>query len=172
MTDFDSSHTSDSDRLFIISQRVGFALWQLQELEDVLAQFLVLRTKAKRGMGSDAGNKLTEKARSKPFGISLREVADAGLFDSPLQAEFDTLLAERNWLVHRSRRDSRAAVRNDSAARSLIEKVDAIADNSLSLLCQVGSLTESYVAEHGIIKEYIDEQAANILTKRHDPNAA
>src|SRR5690606_19152710 len=103
MTDFDSSHTSDSDRLFIISQRVGFALWQLQELEDVLAQFLVLRTKAKRGMGSDAGNKLTEKARSKPFGISLREVADAGLFDSPLQAEFDTLLAERNWLVHRSR---------------------------------------------------------------------
>ena len=87
-----------AQRLADITQCVGFALWQVQELEGVAAQYLVLRTKALLGMGSAAGNELVAKAQSRTFGFTLREIAGAGLFESELQARFDALLSERTGL--------------------------------------------------------------------------
>ena len=34
-----------------ITQRIGFALWQIQELESFSAQYFVLLAQAKKGMG-------------------------------------------------------------------------------------------------------------------------
>ena len=54
-----------ADRLAAITQRIGFALWQIQELEGVSAQYFVLVVQAKKGMGLAAGNALEEKAKKK-----------------------------------------------------------------------------------------------------------
>ena len=57
-----------ANRLAVITQRIGFALWQIQELEGCTAQYLVLITQAKKGMGAKAGNELLGKAFGKTFG--------------------------------------------------------------------------------------------------------
>lgn len=57
-----------ADRLDEISKRVGFALWQLQELEGVAVQYFVLLVQAKKGMGLAEGTALVEKAQSNTFG--------------------------------------------------------------------------------------------------------
>jgi hypothetical protein len=57
-----------ANRLTEITQRIGFCLWQIQELEGVSAQYFVLLAQAKKGMGLTAGNALSEKAKKKTFG--------------------------------------------------------------------------------------------------------
>lgn len=158
-------------RLTAITQSIGFALWQLQELEGMAAQYLVLRTKALPGMGLAAGNELFAKAQNRPFGFTLREIAGAGLFEPSLQARFDQLLAERNWLVHKSRAASRPAVHSDGAARSLVVRVGAMAEQAKELLSEIASLVEAFVKQYGVTQEQVDREVQAVLRGWHDPNA-
>ena len=62
-----------ADRLSAITQKVGFALWQLQELEGVSAQYFVLLVQAEKGMGLNEANALIEKAQHKTFGATIHQ---------------------------------------------------------------------------------------------------
>jgi hypothetical protein len=89
-----------AERLFRITQRIGFALWQLQELEGVAAHYVVLVTQAKKGMGFEAGIALLEPVQLLPFGGILTKITNASLLDAGLETRFKKVLRERNWLVH------------------------------------------------------------------------
>lgn len=166
-----AQHLAKADRLAEITQRVGFALWQLQELEGCAATYFVLLTAAKRGMGLDAGNVLVAKAKGRTFGSTISELARAGLMSEALEARFRKLLAERNWLVHRSRAASRAAVHQPSQFGALIFRLDWIADEALALLGEVGALVGRHTYSQGVSKEQVDEMTATILNRWHEPDA-
>lgn len=157
----------NADRLEVITQRVGFALWQIQELEGAAAQFFVLVAQAKRGIGAEAGNVLLTKAQRNTFGATVHRIAEAGLIDADLEKRLRALLSERNWLVHKSRADSRNAVRGDVAAGKLVERIDAMAEESNAILTRIGELAEQHVLKHGVSRERIDEVAASLLDEWH-----
>ena len=51
-----NDHASAKEkRLDKITRGIGFALWQIQELEGVTAEYFVLLAQAKKEMGLDAG---------------------------------------------------------------------------------------------------------------------
>ncbi len=152
-----------ADRLADITQRVGFALWQLQELEGCAAQCFVLLAQAKQGMGVVAGEALVEKAQGKTFGATINQMAKASLLQPELAQRFSSLLAERNWLVHKSRADSRHVIHDHAATQALRGRLDAIADESLVLLKAIAKLAEDFVRRHGVSAEYIDRTAQQLL---------
>ena len=156
-----------ADRLAAITQRIGFALWQIQELEGVTAQYFVLVVQAKKGMGLAPGNALDEKAKKKTFGATIHQVSKAGLFSSELESRFTNLLSERNWLVHRSRADSRSAIHSALEMQRLVVRIDKMAEEALSLLRKIGTLSEAHVKKHGVTEEYIDEKAKELLEQWH-----
>jgi len=156
-----------AERLAAITQKVGFALWQIQELEGVSAQYFVLVVQAKKGMGLDAGNALEEKAKGKTFGATIKQITKAGLLTSNLESRFINLLSERNWLVHKSKADSRNAIHSDQEMQKLLVRLDEMADESLSLLREIGRLVEAHVKKHGVPEEYIKEHAKKLLEQWH-----
>ncbi len=156
-----------ADRLNAITQRVGYALWQLQELEGVTAQYFVLSAKAKKGMGLDAGNTLLDKAMKNTFGVTIKQMSKAGLLSAELQDRFDNLLNERNWLVHKSRADSRSAIHKREVMERVVKRIDAIADEGLFLLKKIGGLSDAHVKKHGLSEEYIAKTAKKILERWH-----
>lgn len=156
-----------ADRLYSITQRIGFALWQIQELEGVTAQYFVLLVQAKKGMGLAAGNALDKKAKKETFGTNIRRVAKAGLLSSEIEKRFMKLLSERNWLVHYSRADSRSAIHNDSDMQKLIVRVDKMAEESTALLKEIGTLCEVHALKHGVTKKYIEKKAKELLDQWH-----
>jgi hypothetical protein len=95
-----------ADRLDLIARKVGFALWQLQELEGSAAQYLVLVAKAKPGIGLAAGQALVEEAQSRTFGRTISDLLKTGRLAQAVEVRFETVLVERNWLVHQSRSTS------------------------------------------------------------------
>lgn len=160
-----------ADRLSAITQRIGFAIWQIQELEGVTAQYLVLLTQAKKGMGLAAGNELVEKAQAKTFGATIHQIAKAGLLAKELEDRFCRLLDERNWLVHKSRASSRSAVQNDAAMNKLLVRVDAMTEEANALLSEIGVLVDRFVKQHGVSDRHVQEYTIQLLEQWHSADA-
>ena len=156
-----------ANRLFAITQQVGFALWQLQELEGVCATYYVLVQEAKLGMGEEAGNALEEKAKKKTFGATIHKLVKAGLLGAEIEKRFKNLLSERNWLVHNSRSSSRNAIYSDAQMTVLLNRLNNISEESLSLLKIVGGKIESYVKKYGVSEEYIERKSKDLLEQWH-----
>jgi len=159
------AHFEKAERLAEITQRVGFTLWQLQELEGVTATYFVLLAEAKRGMGADVGEILVTKAQGKTLGVTIRQLQAGGLLSGELEQRFRNLLTARNWLVHSSRTDSRAAVHSDSEFGALLLRLDRIAEETRALLREIGARAEKHVVAHGVSRQQIDAGAAKLLNK-------
>ncbi len=166
-----AAYFEKAERLSEITQRIGFALWQLQELEGVAATYFVLLAQATRGMGQEAGEILVVKAQGKTFGATIRQLEAAGLLTTELEQRFRKILTKRNWLVHSSRSDSRAAVHSNSEFAALLFRLDSIAEEALVLLREVGALTERHVMSLGVSRSEIDDAATALLKKWHDADA-
>ena len=167
-----SQQLASAERLHVVTQRVGFALWQLQELEGMAAQYYVLVALAKRGMGVDAGTALVEDAQSKTFGTTVSKLVKAKHLPAHVEPRLLALLKERNWLVHSSRSTSREATHNDAACRRVVQRLDSIAEEARQLMKVVGMAAEEHAMKHGVPVEKIDELAAQTLKAWHGGNAA
>jgi uncharacterized protein YutE (UPF0331/DUF86 family) len=160
------------DRLAEITQKVGFALWQLQELEGATAQYFVLVAQARRGMGVTDGNALVKTAQSKTFGKTVSELGKAGLLKPEIQQRFGSLLKERNWLVHNSRASNRSAVHSDLAMWKLLVRLNSIAEESDALLKELGALAEMHVKQHGVSEQEIAERTNRLLQEWQTSDAS
>lgn len=156
-----------ADRLHVVTQRVGYTLWQIQELEGVAAQCFVLLAQATKGMGMSEGNALLDKALAGTFGATITKLRDAGVLPLDVEAQLRALLKERNWLVHSSRSTSRAAVHSDEALAAAIQRIDGISGSTLFLMKRLGDIVESHVKKHGVTDTQIDQHAAKILEAWH-----
>lgn len=160
-------HAQRADRLGTVAEHVGFVLWQLQELEGCAAQCFALLAQASQGMGRAAGDALVEKAQSKTFGATIKQLEKVALLTPDVAARFATLLEERNWLVHRSRADSRGAIHGDAAAQKLMLRLETIAEEALALLKVLGGMAESFARQNGVSKSYIDQESQRLLSQWH-----
>ncbi len=160
-----------ADRLAVVTQNVGFALWQLQELEGVAAQYFVLLVQAKKGMGLAEGNTLVERAQAKTFGATLHQIAKADLISPEMEGRFEKILAERNWLVHRSRAESRNAILNAKAKAALVARLKAMSDEALALLKHIGGETTSFIRTHEVSTNYVAQVSKQLLEQWHAADA-
>lgn len=145
-----------ADRLYTITQRIGYALWQIQELEEVTAQYFVLVAQAKRGMRMEEASVLVEDARTKTFGRTITRLVKGKHMPSELEPRFNALLAERNWLAHNSRSTNRNAVYSDQACLVLLARLNRIEEETLSLLKAIGKYFEEFVTARGVSTQEID----------------
>ncbi|MGF6153830.1 hypothetical protein [Pseudomonas fluorescens] len=157
-----------ADRLYAVTQQVGFTLWQIQGLESAAAQYYVLTVQAKSGMGTEPGQALVDKAQNKTFGATITQLVKTKHLPHDILARFQTLLTERNWLVHSSRSSSRDAIHNDQAFQEMIGRLESIASEAELLLKEVRKNTEEFVKRNSISKERIEELTAQLLKSWHE----
>ncbi len=150
-----------ADRLNVITQRAGFALWQIQELEQASASYFVLLAKATPDTA----------AQGQTFGQTISQLRAANLLSADHESRLLALLRERNWLVHSSRADSRAVVYSKSQFESLQLRLDKIAEEALAMLREVAVLSERHLIAHGVAQSYIDNAAATLLKEWRESDA-
>ena len=143
-------------------QHVGFAVWQLQELETLAASYLVVRVKATKGIGKEKGEALLATAEKCTFGTLLRDLEKAGVVPTSMSSRLQTALNDRNWLVHRSRRDSRGILDSPETYSALTVRLERMSADALQLLKELGLELEAYVVSQGVSQAQIDADAARI----------
>ena len=159
-----------AERLYAVTQRIGFTLWQVQELESCAAHYFVLVAQAQKGMGTSAGYELLTKALGKTFGATIHQMCKSGLLSQDLETRFRDLLLERNWLVHKSRATNRNVIRSDDAMQVFLNRLDEMTEESGKLLSEILALTESHVKKLGITQQQIDEAAVSLVEQWYGPN--
>lgn len=156
-----------AERLDAITRQVGFALWQLQALEDATAQYYVLVALSTRGMGVESGKTVDESVKGNTFGKTIHLLRKAGKMPEAIELRFQVLLKERNWLVHSSRATNRTAVHDDQACDSLLERLKRLVEEVRLLLREIGRESEEFVHRSGVSKQEVDRLTQEILNSWH-----
>ena len=154
---------AQASALAALLQHVGYALWQAAECEDTLAHLIVLRLRDSRGIGEAAGAVLLQKAQKRTLGHLLQELRENGMLEGDVEQRLQVLLEERNWLVHRAKRESRGVLNDPAQFESLVARITRMADEATQLHSLLGSRLEDFVVASGVDRSVIDAEAAKLL---------
>jgi uncharacterized protein YutE (UPF0331/DUF86 family) len=154
-----------ANRLDGLMQRVGFAVWQLQELENAAATYLVVCVHAQPGIGVQRGQELLAEAEKKPLGALLKDLQRHKVIQGELADALQAVLEDRNWVVHRARRESRGVLSDPEALRTLMERLEALADHAAALLARLGGEIHTQVMKAGASQEVIDAESKRLRQK-------
>jgi len=149
--------------LFWLMYKIGFTIWQLQELENTLATYFVIRLKACRGIGKEKGEALLQTARKKTLGGLIRDLEKGGVVPATMATRLCSILEKRNWLVHNARRENRGILSSPSKYDLFIGQLESIASEAMALLKEIGQEVENYVLCSGVDKSKIDSEADRLL---------
>jgi hypothetical protein len=152
-----------AERLEVLCQRAGFALWQLQTLETSSAQGFVLLAKATPGMGQAAGQRLMAPALRKTFGKTVHAMRQHELISGEIERRFIQILEERNWLVHRSKTECDRAITDESRFEAIVERLDQISEEALDLMKILAEQAVSFAQQNGVSPEAIELEEKAIL---------
>jgi HEAT repeat protein len=142
---------------------VGFAIWQLQELENTTARYVVVRLREVRGVGKERGEAISAEIEQLPLGPLLSQLLQAQVIQEELSDHLKKLLSERNWLVHRARRENRGVLSNEDHFLRLMARLQDIADDALALHKTLATEMEEYVVRSGVSRELIDRESERLF---------
>ena len=159
---YDEIALARAEALGALLQAVGYALWQCAECEDSLAHLVIFRLRQSCGVGEKVGGELLAAVHGKTFGQVLREFKEQGILDVALESRLQNLVNERNWLVHRAKRENRGVLNDPAAYEQLAARISALAEDATSLNASIGSQIEEFVVAVGIDRTFIDREAQRI----------
>ena len=96
--------------------------------------------------------------------ILLKKLSGATEISDDFESRLSKFLNERNWLIHRSRREKHTVLYNPAKLRSLCNRIDAIAVEALDLNKLFCEYVLSWTESQGIKRQQIDE-VANLIVK-------
>jgi len=146
-------------RLSSLMQAVGFAVWQLQELETTAVTFAVIRLRATPGMGEDAGRALLEKGERRTLGNVIQELRARGLVSGDVNDDLRDVLNQRNWLVHRARRETRGVLADRARLTDLLTKLEMLSGRAVALQKVLAGEVEAYVVSTGVAQQTVEREA-------------
>ena len=155
----------DSFVLQEVLYRVGFALWQIQELESVLTYYLVMVHKLEPGIAQEEAEAVFEKTRKKTFGQLLGELKGQDTVRSDLVQRLDNFVEHRNWLAHRSRGESREEVYQAHRNQELFARLDWIAKEALAIGRLLLSEHTDHLKSHGVDMIVVEKLAAATMER-------
>ena len=97
---------------------VGHAVLQIQELEEILAMHLVIVHKTDARVALRDVETMFANASKQTLGQLFRAIQGKGKSPSDLLSRLEHFVGERNWLIHRSRRENRRNLRSDACVLS------------------------------------------------------
>lgn len=139
-----------ADLLAAAMERVGFAIWQVQALEETIADYVVIRIRGERGMGREKAHALLEVAQRETFGGLVRTLINEGILDAALANRLTFAVDERNWFAHRGRRETRGMLKKPDLYEALITRAEKLAEEALALNKMLGSQLIEFVKSSGV----------------------
>lgn len=144
---------------------VGYAVWQAAECEDTVAHLVVVHLRKARGIGEPAGLRVLGKEQSRTFGSLVSELKRNGVLEESVQTRLTALADERNWLVHRAKRENRGLLHDLPNLDRVVSRIAELAHEATELNTLLGLKFEEVVLASGVPKETIDAEAEALLAE-------
>lgn len=129
---------------------IGAAVWHIQYFEDALVSFVVMKRHKRNPTPEREAYDRLERERGGTLGSIYGRAKDEGIIPKEMEARFERFLAERNWLIHRSKAKSSSDLYNDDLRTRMINRIISIQDESLKLKQFIFESMEAFVRAHGV----------------------
>lgn len=144
-------------------QKVGYVLWQVQELEATVGMYLVLVHKLEPGAAREEAEAVLEKSRRRTLGQLLSELKTKSTAPPGLVERLDRFVPRRNWLAHHSRHDSHLLFYPGRSAKTVHDRLDRIDDEALALMKGFTAVLEEFIVSVGCTPEELEAEARRVL---------
>src|SRR3954470_20832166 len=91
-----------------LTSLVGYAVWQIQVLEQVLASYLIMVHRITTATPRTEVETMFLKTAKHTLGQLFSAIRKTGGWSESLLPRLERFIVERNWLVHRSRHENRS----------------------------------------------------------------
>jgi hypothetical protein len=155
------------DELLVFYTAIGKGIWMLQNVEDALHVYVVLKTHVKRPGSiteAEAESQLA-KQRALPLGRSLGIAEKGNVLSLELHAELKDFKEERDWLVHRSIQD-RDDLYVDGKREALIERIMEFSEWALRLQKKICEELVTHGDSLGVSRQWVVSEGQKILNKQ------
>jgi len=145
---------------------IGFTVWQLQVLESILVHHITLLHDVPPGVTQAEMDAALDGRYSLTFGQLLKIFEQMPeqhrTLDALMVRRLGWVKVERNWLVHRSQRDSYATANLANSASEILSRITALHSEATDLLKAVQAATEAVLVARGASMDRINRDAARI----------
>lgn len=153
----------------VVSQ-IGFAVLQIQVLEQALAVHFVLVHKVSVEMARSEIEELFLKTEKRTLGQLFKSIPNTNQATLTLLLRLKSFVEERNWLIHRVRHENGTDFYSGAKRTALIQRIIAIAEEALALQKAFQKTTEDHLVAQGISMIEIESRAAKIFQDWTKPN--
>ena len=163
----------NKENVIFLWEQVGFCLLQIQIFELTIEKYLTIVHKLNVDMSHEKIEKIEKiynKFSKHTLGQLFKEVKDCEILPKDLDDRINGFIDERNWLVHRSRRENEKDVFNQEKFEKLVNRLTYLSDEALSLAKMFQEKSESYIISKGLLtKEQFDLYTQNYLDNLGKP---
>lgn len=143
---------------------VGFCLMQIQSFELNIENYLAIVHKLEVNMAREEAEKIFEKCGKMTLGQLFKEIDKNEEIPQKLHDRLTNFINERNWLVHKCRKENEASLYNPEKFPLILLRIERISEESLKLSKYFSSQSEEYMLRNNIIsKEELDNYTQRIL---------
>lgn len=141
------------EHLFLFWERVGFCLLQIQSFEMTIEHYLAQTHKLEKNMSFEEVESIYDKLGKLTIGNLFKEILKCEVLPKDLEDRVNAFIKERNWLVHRCRKENEGDIYNESKFRLLYQRVADLSEESLALGKLFLEKSEKYILENGIMTQ-------------------
>lgn len=155
-------------RLAILCQSMGYALWECQGLEQILAKYYSVAFTLPERPSAEQIDSEFESNFSHTAGrlVSLLKKSAEG--KDIYAVRLESFVIERNWLAHKLRRTDLLSLFSEETFNKLISRVSAISDEASQLTDVFNQLMIDYFVSLGVPRSHIESELENELAKPYN----
>ena len=156
------------NRLATLCQAMGYALWECQGLEQILAKYysvaftLPERPSAEQ-IDSEFENNFSHTA-GRLVSLLKKSAGEKEIYAARLEA----FLKERNWLAHKLRRTDLLSIFSEETFNQLTSRVSAITNEATQLTIAFNQLMIEYFVSLGVSRPHIESKLEKELSKPYN----
>ena len=132
-----------------LTSLVGYAVWQIQVLEQVLASYLIMVHQITTATARTEVETMFLKTAKHTLGQLFSAIRKTGGGSESLLPRLERFIVERNWLVHRSRHENRSDLYSPVKRTALRQRLCSVADEALLLMKAFQQTTEDHLIGQG-----------------------
>lgn len=150
-------------RVVILRNAIGKALWEIQGVEQMLAKYHAIVFKLDDAPGLEEIGKQFDENFNHTAGRLVGLIKQADGKNEIAAEELENFVTERNWLVHKLRREDYLALTEEQGFLKVIERVQAIDKKSEELMLMFHNKLIGYFVGLGTPRELIEQEQAKAL---------
>ncbi len=152
-------------RLEELCQAVGSALWEAQGVEQMLAKYYATAFKISTEASAEEIESEFAKNFSHTAGRLVGLLRDRATSMQPYADRLEEFVTERNWVVHKVRRQDFQSLYSEKAFLDLVSRVKRLEREAFQLIDVFHNLMIEHFVSVGVPREHIDKEIENELKR-------